>query len=164
VSISRTGCDTRELSGSGIGTLQIGVAVDSIRARCSVIRDTTKLGLEGMPARTILVATNRDTVEAEIDNNRVWRIPVTDPDFRTRDSLGVGTPLTRLLAMPDLRGMTGEGALYVMTPARCGLSFQLSESDTGAASGGDWTAAALRRLPSRTTVSRVLIVGCQSSP
>jgi hypothetical protein len=150
------------LDGGGVGALRIGALVDSVRARCALVRDTTELRAEGLPVRVIAVAVSGDTVEAEVDSGRVWRIETTRPTLRTADSLGVGTPLARLLALPGAHGLSGEGAVFVVSPARCGLSFQLSGVGSAAPRGG-WTAAALRRLPPSTAVSRVLVVGCPAA-
>jgi hypothetical protein len=124
------------------------------------------MGAEGMPARKLTALFSRDTVVAEIVDGRVWRIALSSPLLRTTDSLGVGTPLTRLLKLKNPRGLTGEGELFVVSPEHCGLSFRLS--DAGPASHrGDWDRASLARLPQSTVVSEVLIVGCpaaQSSP
>jgi len=113
-----------------------------------------------MPARIAFVEVAGEPVEAEIVADKVWRLSVTSPRFRTTDSLGVGTPLSRLLELRQPRGMMGEGALYFASPAHCGLSFRLSESRPLPPSGQNWNAAALRRLPASTRVTEVLAVGC----
>lgn len=155
-------CGEPIIAGTGIGALRIGTPVDSVKSKCRVSRDATEIGEEGMPARVLSVAFATDTVEAEIEADSVWRIQVKHPALRTADSLGVGTPLARLLGLPGVHGMMGEGALFVASPARCGLSFQLSE--TGAdAPGREWTVDKLRRLPPSTVVTRVLIVGCTAA-
>jgi hypothetical protein len=154
-------CEGASLDGTGIGALRIGTPVDSVRAECAVVRDTTMRDVEGMFARVLSVALGVDTVEAEIQQGRVWRIAITRPGVRTADSLGVGTSLADLLALPDPRGITGEGALFIVSPARCGLSFELSQWGNPPR-GGEWTTASLRRLPSSTVVRRVLVVGCSS--
>ena len=156
-------CAPAVLSGAGVGALRVGAPIDSVRARCAVVRDTVELRAEGQPARVLAVVVGSDTVVAEVDSGRVWRIEVTRPSPRTADSLGVGTPLARLLALPGAHGLSGEGAVFVVSPARCGLSFQLSEARLGDAPPDTWDRAALRRLPSSTVVTRVLIVGCQAA-
>lgn len=122
--------------------------------------DTTVMGAEGMPARIARVEVNGELVEAEIVDGKVWRLPIQSPRFRTADSLGVDTPLSRLLALPEPRGMMGEGALYFASPAHCGLSFKLSATRPLPPSGQNWNLAALRRLPDSTKVTEVLAVGC----
>ncbi|HUQ99895.1 MAG TPA: hypothetical protein VM166_10600, partial [Gemmatimonadaceae bacterium] len=90
---------------------------------------------------------------------RVWRIRVTSPRFRSRDSLAVGTPLARLLALEDPRGLTGEGRLVLLSPDHCGLSFGLSQSFSGAPPQ-QIRRADFARLPRTTTVKDILIIGC----
>jgi hypothetical protein len=147
------------LTESGIGDLQVGRPVNEVAARCNVLRDTTEIRQEGLPARVVVVDLGRDTVEAEADNDRIWRIALEHPAFRTADSLGVGTPLSRLLRFDGVRGMAGEDGLYVRVPAHCGLSFRLSDSG-GGATLADPSVERLRRLPADTHVARVLVVGC----
>ena len=154
------GCTETRLQGTGMGELRIGASVASVRAACGVARDTTVTGAEGQPARIISVAVAGETVEAEIVEDKVWRLAVRSPRYRTADSLGVGTPLSRLLQLREPRGMMGEGALFFASPAHCGLSFRLSENRPLPASGQDWNAGALRRLPASTRVTEVLAVGC----
>jgi hypothetical protein len=106
------------------------------------------------------VAFSHDSVEAEIDRGRVWRIEIASAHLRTPDSLGVGTSLGRLLQLKEPRGLGAEGAVFLLSTQHCGLSFQLSESgsDTPAET---WDRAALAHLPKSTVVDRVLIVGCR---
>jgi hypothetical protein len=144
---------------SGIGDLRIGRPVAEVAARCEVLGDTTEIRAEGLPARIVTVDLGRDTVEAEAVDDRVWRIALEHPAFRTADSLGVGTPLSRLLRLDGARGMAGEDGLYLRVPAHCGLSFRLSDSARGAALA-DPSPEMLRRLPAETHVERVLVVGC----
>lgn len=156
---SAPSCGNQVVGDSGVGNLRIGASVESLRATCTVVRDTTAMGAEGMPARKVTVSFGRDTLQAEIVDGRVWRISIFSPRFRTADSLGVGTPIARLLELKGPRGLTGEGELFVVSPEHCGLSFGLS--DAGPASHrGDWDRASLARLPRQTVVDEVLIVGC----
>jgi hypothetical protein len=109
------------------------------------------LGNEGLPERRIAVVVGVDTIEATIDNNRVWRIEVETPRLRTADSLGVGTTASAL----NQRGATlavGEG-VFAILPTHCGLSFQLN--NVNVAQGRSW-----RTIPDSARVSRVLVFGC----
>jgi hypothetical protein len=151
-------CGDEILSDEGVGKLRIGKSVESMRRECTVLRDTTAPGAEGMPSRKIAVLFSRDTVLGEIVNDRVWRVEIHSPNFSTADSLRVGTPLARLLVLRKPQGMTGEGALFVMSPDHCGLSFRLSQA--GSPILRDPGPTALSRLPSATRVSDILIVGC----
>jgi hypothetical protein len=147
------------LTESGIGELRVGRPVAEVAARCELLGDTTEIRAEGLPARIVTVDLGRDTVEAEAVDDRVWRIALEHPAFRTADSLGVGTPLSRLLRFEGARGMAGEDGLYLRLPTHCGLSFRLSDSGRGAALA-DPSPEMLRRLPADTRVDRVLVVGC----
>ena len=150
------------MTGRGIGDLRIGRTLDSVRALCAVGRDTTRLATEGQLARLITVSIDGEVVEAEIVDEKIWRIEVRSSRFRTADSLGVGTPLSRLLALGSARGITGEGQLFVVSPEQCGLSFRLSDNGSRSRSQ-NWDRAALSRLPAGTVVNKVLIVGCDQS-
>src|SRR4051812_24527930 len=119
-------CGDEFIGDEGMGRVTIGAPLDSVRAVCRVTRDTTVRADEGMMARKVTVALRSDTVVAEIVKGRVWRIEVASPRFQSRDSLGVGTSLERLLTLDDPRGLTGEGRLFLMSPDHCGLSFRLS--------------------------------------
>jgi hypothetical protein len=156
--VSTPTCGTPVIEGNGIGAVRIGVPADSVHARCTVVRDTVKRRTEGQRERILVVAFGGDTVNAEIDSGKVWRLEVMQPGLRTADSLGVGTPLARLLGLPAVQGLTGEGNLFVVTPARCGLSFELSGPRSPA---GDWPAERLRELPESIVVRRVLVIGCR---
>jgi hypothetical protein len=153
-------CGSEVVTDEGIGEVRIGAAVESVRQKCNVVRDTTALGAEGMPARKLTVVLSRDTVEAEIVDGRVWRIAVRSPRLRTADSLGVGTTLARLLELRNPRGMTGEGRFYVASPDHCGMSFRLTNAGPGAARG-DLNSSGLARLPRSALVSEVLVFGCR---
>lgn len=153
-------CGDEVIGDEGIGALRIGATVAFVRQNCNAVRDTTAPGAEGMPARKLAVALSRDTVEAEIVDGRVWRIAVHSPRLRTADSLGVGTSIARLLQLRNPRGMTGEGKFFVASPEHCGMSFRLANAGPGARRG-DLDSAGLARLPKSTTVSEVLVFGCQ---
>jgi hypothetical protein len=161
VSTQRTCGASTTLDGSGVGALRIGRPVDEIRRACTVLWDTTGRDIEGNPARTIGVRIGPDSVRAEVVNDSIWRLTVTTPTLRTADSLGVGTPLSRLLEAPNAHGLSGEGAVFVTMPEHCGMSFELSTTAPTPRSG--WTRAALQRLPKATRVTRVLVFGCAFS-
>ncbi len=152
-------CGDKVVTDSAVGELRIGATVADVSMGCAIARDTTAPRAEGQLARVISVVFGSDTVEAEVVADRVWRIEVTDPAFATADSLHVGTDVGALLDLPGLRPLSGEGNVFVMTTAHCGLSFQLSVPDTGAAAG-KWQTEDLRRLPKGTEVTRVLVIGC----
>lgn len=152
-------CADSVVTGQGIGALRIGVTVADIAKSCRILRDTVELAEEGLPSRLLTVDLGHDTLTAEVDSGRVWRIRILQTRFRTVDSLGVGTSLARLLTMPGVQGLVGENALYVVAPGRCGLSFRITDPP-GAAPKQEWSPADLRGLPSSTRVTEILIVGC----
>lgn len=157
--VSDPSCGGTTLSGRGVGALRIGMSIDAVQSACRVLGDTTRLASEGQRARFIGVGFGTETLDAEIVKERVWRIDVRSPGFKTSDGLGVGTPLSRLLSLKSPRGLTGEGQLFVASPDHCGLSFRLSDNGANARSQ-EWDRAALSRLPSGTVVDRILAVGC----
>jgi hypothetical protein len=156
--VNSPSCGGETLTDEGVGKIRIGESVESVRHDCTVVRDTTELGGEGMPTRMVSVLFPRDTVDVEIVDDKVWRVAIDSRHFSTTDSLHVGTSLAQLLRLRAPQGMTGEGALFVMSPDHCGLSFRLS--DNGSPVLRDPSPAELSRLPAATRVSNILIVGC----
>jgi hypothetical protein len=148
------------ITGAGLGGLRIGSTVAEVESACKVVDDYFGPGAEGMDERYIVVDFDTARVSAIVVDDRIWRVQITSDAFRTADSLGVGTPLTRLLRVPGLRGAEGEGRLFVFSPERCGLSFRLSHIPRGGEHRGAWDLAALRSLPAGTVVDEVLSFGC----
>ncbi|HKC80595.1 MAG TPA: hypothetical protein VKB91_05330 [Gemmatimonadaceae bacterium] len=160
-SIAASTCgDDETLTDEGIGHLRIASTVEAVGLNCTIVRDTTAIGAEGMPARKLLVALSQDTVEAEVVSGRVWRIAVASSRLRTADSLGVGTTKARLLQLTKPRLMTGEGRLFVASPEHCGMSFRLAKVGRDALRGNR-DRVGLARLPDTAVVSEVLIFGCR---
>lgn len=154
-------CGRPVIDGDGVGSIRIGIAADSVKALCAVARDTMELRAEGARERILVVAFGSDTANVEVNAGKVWRIEIVDSGLRTADFLGVGTPLATLLMLKGgVQGLTGEGNLFVITEARCGLSFELSEPRSPS---GNWPAERLRTLPKSTVVKRVLVIGCQGT-
>jgi hypothetical protein len=162
--------DDALLTGDSVGPAIVGVAPSALSPRIKVIRDTIEEGMEGIPESIAILLVAGDTIRAAIDSGRIYRFSVTSARFRTTDSLGVGTPLSRLLSEPGIYAMTGEGAVFVWSASRCGLGFRLWDvADREAAWDpgrlGDAPdsvgVAELRRLPQSTTVGEVIVVGCQ---
>jgi hypothetical protein len=152
-------CGRPVVDGDGVGAIRIGMDVDTVKARCPIVRDTVELRSEGQPERILVVAFGSDTANVEIDSAKVWRIEIISPGLRTADWLGVGTPLATLLSLEGgVQGLTGEGNLFLVSQARCGLSFELSEPRSPS---GNWPAERLRELPKSTAVKRVLVIGCR---
>ena len=151
-----SGCAAAPLADSAAGPVRLGMRAEEIAARCAGTRDSSGTE-EGTPTRTLVVPVGADLVHASIVDGRAWRLAVVTPGLRTRDSLGVGTPLTRLLALPGAHGLTGEGSTYVVANQPCGLSFELDAFVPRA----EPDSAALRKLAQKgAKVRRVLVTGC----
>lgn len=151
-----SGCLATSLADSAAGPVRLGMGVDEIARRCAGTRDSSGTQ-EGMPARTLVVPIGADTVAASIVDGRAWRLAVTTRGLRTRDSLGVGTGLTRLLALPGAHAITGEGSTFVVASVPCGLSFEL---DAFVPSSNPDSAALKRMAVRGAKVKRVLVTGC----
>lgn len=153
-------CGRPVVDGDGVGNIRIGMSVDTVKARCVVARDTVERRTEGQLERILVVPFENDTAVVEVNEGRVWRIEITGPRLRTSNWIGVGTPLSALLALKGgVQGLVGEGNLFLVAEALCGLSFELSEPRSPS---GNWDAARLRTLPKSTLVKRVLVIGCRA--
>lgn len=139
------------LTDSGIGMLRIGATVAEVRSRCMVLSDSLEMAAEGQQERRLVVLTGAVNTAAAIVDDRVWRIYVASPRFKTADSLGVGTTVGRLRT-PQARLARGEGT-FVLRQDHCGLSFQL-------AGGVPPGAQTLDAVPDSVRVERVLVIGC----
>jgi hypothetical protein len=131
-----------------------------VKRTCEVVDDHIGPGAEGMTERYIVVDFDTARVRAIVVDDRVWRVQITSDAFHTADSVGVGTPLARVLRIPGIRGAEGEGRLFVFSPERCGLSFRLSHIPRGGEHRGAWSKEALQALPAGTVVDVVLSFGC----
>ena len=151
-------CSFGPISDSAVAGLPIGATVASVKEHCKVLLDTTLLGQEALPERRLLVQIGVDTLVAVIDSDRVWRIHVDSPRFRTQDSLHAGSPLSTLLRDSSAQALIGEGSYYVIMRSHCGLSFALPYIELP--EPGDLNPTALRALPDTLTVQEILVVGC----
>ena len=132
----------------------------AVKAVCHVISDTVRPGPEGMSQRVLRVAFGHDAVDAEIVNDSVWRLDVRSPAFKTRDSVGVGSPVGKLLAhWAAAEGVTGEGNFAVVSRIDCGMSFIL-DGKIPPMPHHAMTEKELANLPSSTRVKRILIFAC----
>lgn len=147
------------LTGNGLGDLIVESTVEDVGELCTILGDTTAMGIEGQPQRIVTVDASGRTVKAEIVDGKVWRIAVADPTVRTSDSLGVGTSLERLLEFQDAEPLIGEGTVFVRIPKHCGLSFRLSER-ISSLSAGEPDRSSLEELPQDTRVDQILAFGC----
>jgi hypothetical protein len=134
---------------------------DSVRLVCQVQSDTTELA-EGEPIRVIRIGVEGGSVRIWIERGAIHSIMVESPAFRTADSIGVGSPLARLLEYRDLTGGYGEGDYYVMSDSAsaCGLSFLMDFRVSGKRPPVDGSRKALAPFASTAKVSGILIRGC----
>jgi hypothetical protein len=117
-------------------------------------------GTEGQSERVIALRLGSETVSATIVDDKVFRIDLRTPHFRTRDSLGVDTPLHRLATMRGAQFAPGEDGVYGFVAEHCGLSFRFSLPLRPPA-GGQWTAAKIDKDHADAVVDRVLVVPCR---
>jgi hypothetical protein len=140
----------------GIGVLRIGMSLDAVRANCTVLSE--RAGANDGPV-VAAIDLGRDTAAVEFVSGVLQRITLHHQAYRTADSVGVGTRISRILAMRSVVGVTERGKLYAISPAYCGLRFMLmSPAPTPPAvqSGR----AALRRLEGETRVRELEIAPC----
>jgi hypothetical protein len=147
----------------GVGVLRIGTSAEEVRRRCSVVRDTTVLDNEGMPARRLVVSIGDDTAVAEIVADSVWRVRFTSPRFRA-GGLGIGTSGSALAAIPGARALVGEGEVYVTIPGACGVSYRVAGADFGRVSGARSPEEAMDLLPDTAQVDLMLVYACANAP
>ena len=155
------GCDARgaRLTGDGLGALRVGATLASVRDACRIVRDTVAEGPEAQLQRELTIALGADTVTAIVVNDAIWRVHVDDPDIRTADGLGVGTPASAFRSLEGAQVLFGEG-VFIAVPSLCGLSFRLSgDADAGALVGTP-EASRVAAMPAAARVVEVLAVGC----
>jgi hypothetical protein len=151
------------LTPDGIADVRIGLDVAALERRCRVVHDSVELNAEGGQQRVVRAQVGPAVVAAEIVNDTVWRLTVTDSRYRTADDLGVGTPLSRLLASSPSWAANGETGVFVGLKAHCGLSFRLDASAPDLPR--PWfvpDVEALRKAPPNTQVDQVLVVGSKN--
>jgi hypothetical protein len=137
---------------NGIGDVRLGVPIAQLKLKCVVVLDTTIVsGSEGLPERWLIVLIGKDSLEVEVQSDRVGRIGITSPRIRTADSLGVGTTARRLRRSGAQLLGSAEGSFYVRIPRLCGLSFRIE----GVSDASAWS-----DIPSKAAVDQVLVVGC----
>jgi hypothetical protein len=159
--VGASSCPAAPLTGDSVGAVAVGAPVSRVRARCEVVRDTTELDSEAMPQRVLYVRVGADTITAEVADGKVWRINVADSRLQTADGIHVGSPLRALVSDARPSGLVGEGELYVVSAARCGMSFLVDP--TPSRLGRRWNADALRSLSRRTVIKRILLTGCKAA-
>ncbi len=148
------------LNEDGIGELKRGRPVSEVVGLCEVISDGQQQGQEGMMERVVVLQIAGETVRSIVQNDRIDRIQINTPRFRTADSLGVDTPLSRIASMRGAQFAPGEDGVYGFSPEHCGLSFRFSLPWRPPA-GGQWTAAAIAREHGTAAVNRVIVIPCR---
>lgn len=139
---------------SSVGCLKLGASVQVIATACGEVRDTV-LRLEGQYQPAVWVEVAGGRALAEVVNGQVSRITVRDPALQTADSIGVGTPVSRLAGFPGTSIAYGEG-IFARMDAHCGKSFRLEGLTYRP---GGWMADQLRAQPDTVRVAEILVVG-----
>jgi hypothetical protein len=154
------GCAARLVTGDGVGPIRIDLSLDSVRRTCPVVRDTTvRPNIKDPPERLVSVLLGADTAVVSVQGGRVTGVLLAGRGFATADSLGIGTPLRRLLGVPRVKVYGVAGRLIVMTPAKCGLRFDITGPFNDLPEGV-LGSAVLDRLPLAAMVDRIHIDGC----
>jgi hypothetical protein len=149
-------CANSTITGDRVGMIHIGMPIDSVGERCRILRDTTEMD-EGESVRIVYALVGRDTLRFAVLRDSVWMITVRRPGFTTRDSIRVGTPLSRFLRVeqhPTI--LVGEGKVFLLDRDHCGNSFGLSAQ---AYRRLPRTVAALARLPRSTVIDEIIVRG-----
>ena len=121
------------LSAAGIGPLRIGLTIDSLAKVCRIVDSVRDAG-----STRYRVRIGADTTDVYEAGGRVFSISTGSPVHRTRDSLGVGSPVERLLDLPDLHGVGFWPEAFVVhaqSGEHCGLGFWLDAKTAAAVSG-----------------------------
>ena len=151
------------LTGDGVGAVRVGATVAAVRKACHIRSRKLKKGEAPPPEDQFALRVGSAVVQVEAMGGRVWRVIVDDGDLRTLDRLGVGTPLSALMASAPTRAGETEGVVYAATAAHCGMTFALTYRPQRGEDRDNWTPEALHGLPPDTAVDRVLIEGCKAA-
>jgi hypothetical protein len=144
------------VSEDGIGVLRVGTSLDAVRSSCAVISERPSVGNSPLIAQVDL---GLDTATAEFVGGILKRITLHHQAYRTADSLGVGTPVARLMNLRSVTGVTERNHVYAVSPAYCGLRFML-ENPAPRPPAAQSGRAALRRLSGETRALELDIIGC----
>lgn len=147
------------LTGGGIGDLRKGKKVAEVKAVCRVDSDSNQPGPEGSTERVLVVPFGPETVRAVVNDDKIFRIIVSSPYFKTNDGLGVDTPLRKLAGMRGAQFFPGEDGVYGFVADHCGISFRFSVP-MRPPKGGQWTVEAINKAHGDAAVDRVLLTGC----
>lgn len=151
------GCKDSVVRARSVGPIRIGMPIDSVKARCGILRDTIEYN-EGEPGRVLYASVAGDTVRVEVlRDSSVDRLSVRSPRFTTPDGLHAGMSLRAFLRGRDVVEVgPGEGKVYLSERHHCGISFGLSDE---AYARLPLTPAKLHRLPASTIIDLILVHG-----
>lgn len=148
------------LTDDGIGELKEGRSVAEIKDLCEVMSDSERQGSEGMKERVLVVRVGEETVQAIVNDEKIYRIEVSSPRLATTDSIAVDTPLHRIATARGARFFPGEDGVYGFVANHCAMSFRFSVP-LRAPRGGDWTVAKIDSAHGDAAVDRILITKCR---
>jgi hypothetical protein len=161
VEAERPRCDQYVIRESGVAALEIGDPQSALRERCIVLGDSTATdATDGMPRGNVVVGVNGTPMVVQIAEGKVYRITLTDPQFRTADGLAAGMPVAAMLDLPGAVVLEGEHDLSVVVGAHCGLYFRITKPATLPAGAARWSDV-VRAMPAGTPVERVVVHGCR---
>ena len=148
------------VTGDRVGRLAVGASATTLGRYGTVVRDTVEYyEFETAPESVRVVVLRGDSLRAIVDSGRIRRFDITSRRFRTADSLGVGTALSRLLTYPDVSAQNWDGTVWVRVPSHCGLSFRLSAA-VAPPESSRVSPVALATLSESTRVVEVVAFGC----
>jgi hypothetical protein len=153
-------CADSRITGDRVGVIHIGMPLDSVRERCRIVRDTAEMD-EGESVRVVYALVGHDTLRMAVLRDSVWMITVRRPGFATKDSIRVGTPLSRYLVSRHPSILVGEGRVVLVDRDHCGNSFALSAE---AYRRLPLTSASLARLPRSTVIDEIIVRGTSTRP
>lgn len=152
-----------------LGPVRVNGSVAELRRLCPMLRDSTvsEEGLYGPQVERVHVLNMAGAPVVIFKSSGViHRIVVAAPVFRTRDSLGVGSRVTRLLDKPDLHVVVSghyQGPyVFAWHGKECGLGYSLTRPtyDMRDRIGKAIPTARLRAWPASTSIRRVVIGFC----
>lgn len=157
----RPACDQLQITENGAAALQIGDPRDSVGMRCPVVSDSSTVDGMGKAQGDVVVSAGGSTMVAQLVDGRVSRLTIADPQFRTADGLGVGVPVTQLMAMPGAIVLEGVHDLSIVVNAHCGLYFRIPKPVVP--QSVDRWADVVAGLPPGTSIEHVVVHGCRSA-
>ena len=154
----RASCDRYVLVENGTGAVQMGAARDSVRARCRILGDSTTADDQGVHG-ALVIGVGSSSAMAQIADDRVNGLFVTDSLFRTIDGLGPGTLVRSLLEMNGATVLEGLTDLSIVVEAHCGLFFRIPKPAVLPQDGQRWRDV-VKAMPPDTRIERVVVRGC----